>query len=105
MCHCLNCQRRSGSAFAVTARWPADRVSIAGRATEFVLAGDEGSRATFRFCPTCGATVYFTSDGMPDAIAVPVGAFADPTFPAPVVGVYTVRRHAWVPSFGIEELE
>jgi hypothetical protein len=80
-------------------------VTISGQATEHVLTGDEGTRATFRFCPTCGATVYFTSDSMPDAVALPVGAFADPTFPMPVVGVYTARRHAWVPSFGFEELE
>jgi hypothetical protein len=59
MCHCLACKRRSGSAFSIQARWPADRVRIEGDASEFVLVGDEGSAATFRFCPSCGATVYF----------------------------------------------
>jgi hypothetical protein len=38
-------------------------------------------------------------------IAVPVGAFADPTFPPPQVSVYGVRRHAWVTTnLAIEEL-
>src|ERR1041385_2463792 len=77
MCHCLNCKRRSGSAFALTARWPSERVTIEGRGQEFKLVGDEGSTASFRFCPTCGATVYFDSDMMPGMIADPVGAFAD----------------------------
>ena len=29
-------------------------------------------------------------------LAVPVGAFADPTFPQPTVTVYTSRRHPWL---------
>ena len=107
MCHCLNCQRRTGSPFSLQARWHADRVTIEGEAHEFVLTGDEGSKATFRFCPTCSATVYFTNDSMTDMIAVPVGAFADPTFPPPQVAVYSVRRHPWIAiqDIAIEELE
>lgn len=105
MCHCLNCKRRSGSAFSLTARWPAERVTLEGAAHEYRLTGDEGSTATFRFCPSCGATVTFDSDGMPGMIAVPVGAFADPTFPAPTVSVYAVRRHAWMPAVTADDLD
>jgi hypothetical protein len=106
MCHCLACQRRTGGVFSVQARWPADRVTVEGDATEYVLVGDEGSRATFRFCPTCGATVYYDSDAMPGFIVVPVGAFADPTFPPPQVSVYSVRRHPWalMPGLVTEEI-
>jgi len=106
ICHCLACQKRTGSVFAVQARWPKDRVTIEGTAQEYIRVGDEGGRATFRFCPTCGATVYWAIDAAPDVVYVAVGAFADPTFPPPRVSVYGVRRHAWVtlPS-SIEELE
>ena len=107
MCHCLACQKRSGSVFAVTARWPAERVTFEGRANEWQRTGDEGSTATFRFCPTCGATVYWDSDGIPGMIAVAAGAFADPAFPPPTVSVYGSRRHPWVTTAGvvIEELD
>ena len=33
---------------------------------------------------------------MPDILAVAIGAFADPGFPAPGVSVYERRQHAWV---------
>ena len=91
----------------LTARWPAEQVTIEGRASEFVRVGDAGSAATFRFCPTCGTTVYWDSDGIPGMIALPVGAFADPTFPPPVVSVYGERRHPWtaMPGLVIEELD
>jgi len=107
MCHCLNCQRRTGSAFSLTSRWPAERVTVEGTSHAYRLTGDEGSTATFRFCPSCGATVYFESDGIPGMISVPVGAFADPTFPPPQVSVYGVRKHPWIAFHGaaIDELE
>jgi len=59
--------------------------------TEFVRVGDEGNACQFHFCPRCGATVYcwFYADFR----AVPVGAFADPTFEAPGACLHEERRH------------
>jgi len=96
VCHCLACQRRTGSPFGQQARWPAEHVTIEGQATTFVRKGDDGGTAAFRFCATCGATVYYDIAEMPGFIAVPIGAFADPAFPAPTVSVYEERKHAWV---------
>lgn len=96
VCHCLACQQRTGSVFAAQARWARERVHIEGQATGWVRTGDAGGQATFRFCPTCGATVYYEMDGLPGFIAVPVGAFADPGFPPPIISVYEERKHAWV---------
>lgn len=96
ICHCLACQRRTGSVFGAQARFPRDRVHIEGRSTAWSRTGDEGHRCTFHFCPDCGATVHYGFDDLPDAVAVPVGAFADPSFPVPRVSVYEARRHPWV---------
>ncbi len=96
ICHCLACQRRTGSAFGVQARFPRAQVHIEGRSTTWVRTGDLGRRITFHFCPDCGATVHYWIDDMPDLVAVPVGAFADPSFPTPRVSVYEARRHPWV---------
>jgi len=96
MCHCLACQRRTGSAFGMQARFPADRVEIVGRHSEYVRISDAGEERTFRFCPDCGATVFWTTGDAPDQIAVPTGAFADPSFPPPTISVWESRRHAWL---------
>jgi hypothetical protein len=58
------------------ARWPKDRVDLTGRHTEYVRISDAGEERTFRFCPDCGATVFWTSESRLDSIAVPIGAFA-----------------------------
>ena len=95
MCHCLECQKRSGSTFAAQARWPREKVTIKGNATQYVRVGDSGNKATFHFCPTCGSTVYYGINDVPDVIAIAIGAFADPTFPSPKFSVYETRKHAW----------
>jgi hypothetical protein len=100
VCHCLECQKRSGSAFAAQARWPDEQVLLAGEFREWSQAGGSGSLATFRFCPTCGATVAFNNETMPGTIAVSIGAFADPHFPSPTVSVYEERQHRWVAIVG-----
>jgi hypothetical protein len=96
MCHCLACQRRTGSAFGIQARFTSDRVRVAGRYRDYVRTSDEGDERTFHFCPDCGATVFYTLAAVPDVVAVPIGAFAEPGFPAPKVSVYESRRHPWV---------
>jgi len=96
MCHCLECQKRTGSTYAVQARWPAPQVLLEGRSSRFVRVGDEGNSITFHFCPDCGSTVYYQFDARPELVAVAVGNFADPNFPPPVFSVYEDRKHAWV---------
>jgi hypothetical protein len=83
VCHCLACQRRSGSAFAHQARFAREAVRMSGEPREYVRTSDEGERRVFSFCPECGVTVWFASVSDPDLVAVPVGVFADPDFPAP----------------------
>lgn len=96
ICHCLECQRRTGSVFAALAGFAAP-YQVTGQATTFTRIGEQGSRMTFRFCPICGTHLFHTEAGYEDThVNVAVGAFADPTFPAPLDSVYDCRRHPWV---------
>ena len=101
VCHCLTCKKRSGSAFAVQARWPEDQVAIEGQSKSWANVADSGNKALFHFCPECGSDVYYTIEGSFDGvIAIPVGAFADPAFPAPAYSVWEERKHSWVEIVG-----
>lgn len=105
VCHCLNCKKRSGSAFAAQARWPSAQVKIEGRSKTFVKVADSGNRATFHFCPECGSDVYYEIDGkfddkFNDLVAIPLGAFDDPYFLSPTFSVWEERKCAWVEIVG-----
>ena len=96
VCHCLACQRRTGSVFAALASFAAP-FEVTGRPSEYVRAGDAGARFRFRFCPVCGTNLFHTEEGLGErSVGVAVGAFADPGFPPPQVSVYDSRRHPWV---------
>ncbi|MEW9855093.1 GFA family protein [Novosphingobium sp. M1R2S20] len=96
VCHCLACQRRSGSVFAAQARFRSEQIRVSGEIREWSRKGDEGSTSVCSFCPCCGSTVYYRVVEERDVIAVAVGAFSDPHFPSPASSVYEARRHAWV---------
>jgi hypothetical protein len=96
ICHCLACQRRTGSVFGVQARFDAEQVTTEGVSRQYIRVSDSGE-AVFHFCPECGATVFYTAEALPGFVAVPVGAFADPSFPSPTRSVWEERRHSWVP--------
>jgi hypothetical protein len=84
VCHCLDCKKRSGSAFAMQARWPGEKVTIQGPSRSWVNVADSGNRITFHFCPECGSDVHYEIDGKFDGlIAIPLGAFEDPHFREP----------------------
>ena len=91
-----SCGQLTGSVFAAQARFSRQAVQIDGTGAEYVRVGDEGGSSSFQFCATCGATVYYVMEGREDYIVIPVGAFADPSFPAPTFSVYEDRMHAWV---------
>jgi hypothetical protein len=98
ICHCFDCQRRTGSAFGMQAGFKAAQVRVTGRYSDFSRVSDEADRKEhlFHFCPACGSQVFYTEPSEPDLVVVSVGSFADPSFPAPTESGYDSRRHAWV---------
>jgi hypothetical protein len=106
MCHCLECQRRTGSVFGVQARFPKEQVRIEGQPTTYVRTGDSGKKVTFHFCSRCGTTICWQPEALPDFLSVAVGAFADPSFPAPQYSVYESREHSWAhPGFELDHYD
>lgn len=96
VCHCRQCQRRTGSPFGQQARFPIESVAIDGEARQFERTADSGNRISFYFCPQCGSTVYYEMEAVPGVYGIPVGCFADPDFPSPWVSVYEAHMHRWV---------
>ena len=103
ICHCLACKRRTGSAFSWNATYAETQVRTAGPAASYERPGDSGHINRYHFCPTCGATAFYTVGLRPGMVSIPVGAFADPDFPPPTVEVYAERRCLWIAQIATEE--
>ena len=106
MCHCLECQRRTGSIFGVQAFYPREQVRLAkGSAKRYARRADSGRTVTFNFCPECGGTVFWEPEQRPELIAVAVGMFADPDFEKPRNSVWEKRQHPWTTAIAEQQIE
>jgi hypothetical protein len=60
-----------------------------------------GSRSLARSSLFKGSDLWrrntsWENEGFPGYVAVAIGNFADPSFPAPTIGVWEESRHPWV---------
>jgi hypothetical protein len=96
-CSCRACQRQTSSALSVNSFFRREQVKvIQGISKEFVRYSDAGRWVRSHFCPDCGSTVYYEAEALPDEIGVPIGGFADSTFPAPTFMVFEETKHPWL---------
>ena len=95
-CHCIACQRRTGSPFGVAAYYPDAQVRVTGRSIRFDRATETGGVFENHFCPDCGATVFFRGAKNAGVTGVALGAFVDRHEMAPVRSVWEQSRHPWV---------
>ena len=97
MCHCLQCQRRTGSLFSIAVFYAREKVAVAtGKTGTFERESASGFPVTFHFCPDCGSNVFWEPARLPHLIGVAAGAFADPDFPMPEQAVWMKEGHGWI---------
>jgi hypothetical protein len=95
-CHCLNCQRQTGSAFVVNVLIEADRVEVlTGEPRAVDVARDDGSMQRIYRCPECQIAV-FSEYTRPEILFVRAGTLDEPSLVAPDVHIYTRSKLPWV---------
>jgi hypothetical protein len=95
-CHCLNCQRQTGSAFVINLLIESDRVELLGREPKPVDAPrDDGSAQRIYRCPTCQVAV-FSEYGRGDVWFVRGGTLDEPASVTPDVHIYTRSKVGWL---------
>ena len=95
-CSCVDCQRKSGSAFTYAAIFREADVTLEGAYKIYRRQGDSGSFIENAFCPVCGVSVAFRAEAMPGMIGIAVGCFADARFTKPSKLFWASRHHHWL---------
>jgi hypothetical protein len=96
LCHCQDCQRRSGVPVTCNAYFPKSDTVIEGETRIYERDAQEGRKLRNYFCPTCGSTVYWTLEHRPELYGIAAGAFNDPNFPPPSVSIWEQSKYAWM---------
>ena len=95
-CHCLNCQRQTGSAFVINLLIEADRVElVAGEPEPVDVPRDDGSMQRIFRCPTCQVAV-FSQYTRPEVLFVRGGTLDEPSGIEPDVHIFTRSKLPWV---------
>jgi hypothetical protein len=96
-CHCLDCQRQTGSAFAINALLEADRVLVSGGEPQRVsMPTDSGRPHHVARCPACQTALWSEYGGRAEVRFVRVGTLDEPAALRPDVHIYTRSRVPWV---------
>ncbi len=96
-CHCLDCQRQTGSAFVLNAMIETDRIELLQGSPEPVGVPTDSScpHDVYR-CPQCQTALWSDYGGRPFLRFVRIGTLDDPSALKPDVHIYTRSKLAWV---------
>lgn len=96
VCHCKNCQKGTGTAFAPVVALPKPAVSVQGNLKTYNDRGDSGKTLYRRFCPECGSSVIDEAEAMPNVVMILTGTLDDPSWIKPSLQIYCDSAQPWV---------
>lgn len=97
VCHCRDCQKASGSAFAEVLLVASDRVSLVGKEPKFFALKAESGRIMSRgFCEDCGSPIMIRRPETPQLTFLQAGSLDDPNLFEPAAEVFSSRAQPFV---------
>jgi hypothetical protein len=100
VCHCRDCQKFSGSAFAALVFVPKEKLAIEGTPKTFTSLGGSGNPLRRLFCPECGSSIAEEPGTRPGAVILNIGTFDDPGVVKPAREIFRDDALPWVEVHG-----
>lgn len=94
-CHCRDCQRATGGAYAAFAIFPTTAVALNGTPRYHKVTGGSGKPIERGFCPSCGNPVTVLLGVVPDVIGFHAASLDDPTMYKPALELFTGSAVPW----------
>ena len=104
-CHCRDCQRQTGGAFAINALIETDRIEVTGETGFYCMPTDSGRPHDVHRCTTCGTTLWSDYGRRKVMSFLRVATLDDPTALKPDVHIFTRTKLPWVEVTGAPEFE
>jgi hypothetical protein len=105
-CHCLDCQKSSGTGHTSSVYFAKNEVLIKGEARGHTVLSDSGAEMTRYFCPSCGNRLYGSNSAQPDLLSVAVGCLQDHSWFKPQAVIYISKNSDWdITSDGVPHFD
>jgi hypothetical protein len=102
VCHCRDCQKHTGSAFAFLIEVPKAALEFKGVLKTFTSLADSGRAILRHFCPECGSSIAEEPTIQPGLIIINGGTLDDPSSIRPPMEIYCDRALPWVQLGGMQ---
>jgi hypothetical protein len=96
VCHCRDCQKFTGSAFAALVMVPKEALTLSGPLKTFSSIGGSGKPILRHFCPECGSSIAEEPGTRPGMVILNVGTFDDPAVATPGREIFRDDALPWV---------
>ena len=96
VCHCRDCQKFTGSAFAVVIGVPKPAFSLQGKVATYTKTGDTGKSIQRQFCPECGSSIADEADALAGVVMISSGTLDDPSWVKPAMQIFCDSAQPWV---------
>ena len=95
-CHCTDCQRRTGTAFAMCLVVKRDSLEVTkGTPAMFAVKMDDGRTKTGQVCTKCNTRLWGDPIKAPGISIVQPGTLDDPSWLRPVAHIWTRSAQPW----------
>ena len=96
-CHCMDCQRRTGSAFGITVAVPVDAFRrVEGEACSWASSRLSGNTILFWSCAVCGTRCWAEPSVNPRIVVILGGTIDDAASLEPTAHIHTATRQRWI---------
>lgn len=98
VCHCVTCQKNSGSAFSLNLGMPVESVTVAGDSLAVYedRSGASGKPFYRSFCARCGSPISGRGDAYGGLIFIKAGTLDDPSWVRPSAHIWCAEKQPWV---------
>jgi hypothetical protein len=94
-CWCRVCQYLGAGSNTVNVCFPSDAVTVSGELSDYQMLADSGNLMHRRFCPSCGTSLFTSSEARPKLIFVRAGSLDDREVAHPAMTIWTTSAPSW----------
>ena len=96
-CHCIDCQKSTGSGKATIMLIPKDELKISGELKFYTVTGSSGSHLTRGFCENCGSPLISFVEESPDIRFIKLGSLNDSSWVTVESSFWSSTANSWSP--------
>jgi hypothetical protein len=94
-CHCRDCQRAGGGAYAPGVGVPKAALKVTGEVKYHEITGGSGKPIARGFCPNCGSRLLVRFGVTPDIAVIQAASLDDPMLYKPMIDIFTASAQPW----------